>query len=112
MIGLLGYPLHHSLSPIMHNTGFKAVGKEANYVLLPTEKDKLTTALAAAKADGFSGLNVTIPYKEEIVPYLDRLTPEAERIGAVNTIAIVQQGAKKQMVGHNTDGLGFVEAYR
>ncbi len=106
LIALLGKPVRHSLSPIMHNAAFK--DKDLNYVYLAFEVDKenLGKVIEGAKAMGIVGFNVTIPHKIEIMKYLDKLDKEAELIGAVNTIKINKDIAK----GYNTDGLGARKA--
>ncbi len=97
--GLIGYPLSHSFSPGYFATKFKAEGiEDAQYDLYPLEDID-----AFADLEGFRGINVTIPYKEKVIPFLDELTKEAEQIGAVNTI-LFEDGKK---IGHNTDVYGF-----
>ncbi|WP_423793402.1 shikimate dehydrogenase [Methanocaldococcus indicus] len=102
LIGLIGNPVKHSLSPIMHNAAFK--DKNLNYVYLAFEvdKDRLKYVIDGAKALGIVGFNVTIPYKVDIIKYLDELNEEAKLINAVNTIKIVDDKA----IGYNTDGIG------
>lgn len=106
LFGVMGYPISHSLSPDMHNAAFRHEKRDAVYVPLKVKHDELEIALAGARALGFRGLNVTVPYKEEVIPYLDILSAEASLIKAVNTISI-KDG---KLTGHNTDCLGFVEA--
>lgn len=106
ILGVIGNPIDHSLSPEMHNSAFRAVGKRAMYVPLHVQESNIGAALLGAKALGFRGLNVTIPYKETIIPFLDDLTMEAREIGTVNTILF----RENKMIGHTTDGPGFVEA--
>lgn len=104
LIGLFGYPLHHSFSPVMHNTICAALGLNYAYLPLPVQPGRLNEALMGFRACGFVGANVTIPHKEQIVPFLDALTPEAELVGAVNTLYWNEQ---RQLVGDNTDVEGF-----
>ena len=94
--GLLGRKLAHSYSPQIH-----ALFAEYSYVLIEKEPDELSDFL---KNGDFSGLNVTMPYKKDVIPYLDQLTPLAQRLGAVNTI--IRQDGK--LMGHNTDYAGFL----
>lgn len=99
--GLIGYPLEHSFSPDYFNTKFKNGRIDADYKTYPLNNIKEFAALIS-KVD-FSGLNVTIPYKEAILPYLDELDGEAQTIGAVNTIAF----KNGKTIGYNTDCYGF-----
>lgn len=103
---VIGNPIAHSLSPAMHQGGYQAVGFEADYLRLKVETNDLPQAIQGLKALGFSGWNVTIPYKEKIIPFLDELTPEALGAGAVNTVKV----EKGRLIGHNTDGNGFVRS--
>ncbi|HEY9843579.1 MAG TPA: shikimate dehydrogenase [Candidatus Obscuribacterales bacterium] len=104
LIGLFGYPLHHSFSPLMHNTVFETLGLNFAYLPMPVQPGHLNEALMGFRACGFVGANVTIPHKEQILPFLDALTPEAELVGAVNTL---YWNDLKQLVGDNTDVEGF-----
>ena len=103
---VIGDPIQQSLSPWMHNEGYKALGVKAEYYRFRVKPNQLSEAVEGLCALGFSGWNVTIPYKEPIVSLLDTLTPEARRAGAVNTVKI-HEG---QRIGHNTDGAGFVRS--
>src|SRR5680860_227417 len=103
---VIGDPIEHSLSPRMHNAGYKALGIDAEYQRFPVESSHLADAVEGLCALGFSGWNVTLPHKEKIIALLDTLTPEARRAGAVNTVKI-HDG---QRIGHNTDGAGFIRA--
>ncbi|WP_456472570.1 shikimate dehydrogenase [Methanocaldococcus sp.] len=102
LIGLIGHPVEHSLSPIMHNAAFR--DKNLNYVYLAfdVKPEKLKYVIDGAKALNIVGFNVTIPYKVDIIKYLDSLDKDAELIGAVNTIKIEEDRA----IGYNTDGIG------
>lgn len=104
--GLIGYPLDHSLSPCMHNTAFRALDVAAVYELFPLQENEVEGFIKTLKMDDshIFGLNVTVPYKEKVIPYLDALSPFAEKVGAVNTIVVDE---KRSLVGHNTDGPGF-----
>lgn len=105
---VIGDPIAHSLSPAMHNAGYKAVGYEAEYHKFQVHRDTLGEAVKGLKALGFSGWNVTVPHKEAIIPYLDELTQEAQLAGAVNTVK-VDQG---RLIGHNTDGIGLLRSLK
>lgn len=103
LIGLFGYPLHHSFSPMMHNLLFERLGLNYAYLPLPVEPGRLNEALQGFRACGFVGANVTVPHKEQIMPYLDDLSAEAELVGAVNTLYWDQN----RLMGDNTDVTGF-----
>lgn len=104
IMGLIGYPLSHSLSPLMHNQALSYLNFDGIYLPLPTPD--LEIAIYAVRSFGWRGVNVTIPYKERVLPLLDRLTPEAEECGAVNLV-INERGL---LVGYNTDGEGFLDS--
>ncbi|GAB6171422.1 shikimate dehydrogenase [Paradesulfitobacterium aromaticivorans] len=103
---VIGDPIEHSLSPVMHRAAFKAKGIVAEYQRFRVSPDNLGAAVSGLVALGIDGWNVTIPHKEKIIPFLHELTPEAARAGAVNTVK-VNSG---RLIGHNTDGLGFVRS--
>jgi shikimate dehydrogenase len=111
--GLIGRQIGASRSPWLHEREAKAQGIALSYTLFDfaalgkTESD-LAAELAAAEAAGFAGVNVTYPYKQAVIALLDELSPEAERIGAVNTVKF----AAGKRVGHNTDVVGFAESMR
>ena len=101
LVGLLGWPTSHSLSPQMQNAGFAALGLDWAYVPLPTPPEALADAVRGLVAAGFAGANVTIPHKEAVIALCDELDPVAERAGSVNTL-VVQDG---RVLGSSTDGL-------
>ncbi len=105
-VGLIGYPVAHSRSPQMHNAAFREIGFDAEYVLWETPPGTLARRVASLCAPDMLGANVTIPYKEDVVPLLDAYDGLAIRIGAVNTI--VNRDGK--LVGYNTDAPGLVRA--
>lgn len=105
-IGILGWPLEHSLSPVMHNAAFAALQLDYVYVPLPVRPEKLAQAVEGFKAMGFTGVNVTIPHKVAIIPYLDEIDSSAQMVGAVNTVA-VRDG---KTIGYNTDARGFIQS--
>jgi shikimate dehydrogenase len=104
---LLGDPVSRSLSPVMQNAAFEALGIDCRYVLREVSRADLAGAMAELRGDErIIGANVTIPHKESVIPFLDELDPQAARIGAVNTIS--RQGAR--LKGWNTDVEGFRRA--
>jgi shikimate dehydrogenase len=100
LVGLLGWPTSHSLSPPMQNAGFAALGLDWAYVPLPTPPELLTDAIRGLVAMGFAGANVTIPHKEAVIPLCDTLDTVAERAASVNTL-LIQDGL---IHGVSTDG--------
>src|SRR3989441_7579954 len=109
LFGVLGDPVDHSLSPAMHNAAFAAAGLPHVYLLYRVPAALLPDAVREAKALRMGGLNLTVPLKEAVLPLLDAVTREAERIGAVNTVLFPPGG---RTVGDNTDGRGFLAALR
>jgi len=111
-LGLIGYPLGHSLSPTIHTAALKACGLEGDYSLFPVEPDDipgLEKLLSRLRTGELRGLNVTIPHKQNVIQFLDELTPRAGTIGAVNTIYF-REG---RLTGDNTDAPGFLsDLYR
>lgn len=103
--GLIGHPVAHSYSPPMQNAALAAMGLNGVYVPFGVQPENLAGAVAGLRALGIAGVNVTVPYKEAVMPHLDELTETAILYGAVNTI-INRQG---RLAGHNTDGLGFIK---
>jgi shikimate dehydrogenase len=109
LVGLLGHPVAHSLSPRMQNAAFEAAGLDWAYVPLAVEPGRLEAAVEALAALGFAGANVTIPFKTAVVAFCDELDPVAERCGSVNTLLVRDEG----VLGTSTDGeavVGAVEA--
>ena len=106
MFGVLGDPVDHSLSPAMHNAAFAAAKLPYLYLRYHVPIAALAGALDEARRLGMGGLNLTVPLKEAVLPFLDTITAEARRIGAVNTVLF--QGGR--LVGDNTDGRGFLAA--
>jgi len=105
MFGVIGDPIGHSMSPAMHNDLFQLYNIDASYLPFQVLKDDLETAVKGLKALGASGFNVTIPHKTAIMPYLDKIDPLAQAIGAVNTV----KNENGMFIGYNTDGPGFVK---
>ncbi len=106
VVGLIGWPVEHSVSPPMHNAAFAELGLDWCYVPLPVHPDRVPEALLGAVALGLRGFNATVPHKEALVPLVDTLTDAARAIGAVNTVLLKDGKA----VGHNTDAGGFLRA--
>ena len=103
---VIGDPVSHSLSPILHREMMTQVGIDGTYEAVTVTAEELADFVAAAKAGGYDGFNVTMPHKENIIPLLDELAPSAQTMGAVNTV-VVRQG---RVIGYNTDGDGLVRS--
>ena len=103
---VLGHPIGHTLSPVMHNAAFKALGWNASYEALEVPPEQLMGEIAALQKAGFEGLNLTIPLKEVAARNLSKLDESAQLMGAVNTVKFTPEGP----VGYNTDGAGFLKA--
>ena len=106
LLGVIGHPIAHSLSPQMHNASFAVTGLDYVYVPLRVRSDRLPTAVAGLATLGFRGFNVTMPHKVAILPLLDDVDAAAGISGAVNTVVV--EGDR--LLGINTDGPGFLEA--
>jgi shikimate dehydrogenase len=105
LAGVMGWPVGHSLSPRLHGFWLRQHRIDGTYVPLAVEPANLAQALRALPALGFRGVNLTIPHKEPALAVVDRITPAAARIGAVNTVVVTADG----LLGENTDGYGFME---
>ncbi|MBC7090923.1 MAG: shikimate dehydrogenase [Nitrososphaeria archaeon] len=103
---LIGDPIEHTISPLIHNIAFQKLGIDYVYVAFRVKKSMLKMAVDGVKALNIRGLNVTIPHKVEIINYLDKVDKLAENIGAVNTV--VNEDGK--LIGYNTDGPGAIKA--
>ena len=106
--GIMGWPVAHSKSPRLHGYWLKQYGIDGSYVHLPVAPEELAKALSALAADGFAGVNLTVPHKEPALALVDEVSPQAARIGAINTI-FVKNG---KLTGANTDASGFANALR
>ena len=104
--GVIGDPVEHTMSPVMHNAAFKKLGMDYRYLPFRVEKEELGRTIADMRALNIRGLNVTIPHKVAVIPFLDKLDPMAEEIDAVNTI-VNDDGV---LTGYNTDATGFLQA--
>jgi shikimate dehydrogenase len=104
--GVIGDPVRHSLSPTIHNAAFAALGMDWTYLAFPVPAGRAADAVAAMKVLGIEGLSVTMPHKADVARALDRCTDAAAALDAVN--CVVRDG--DELIGHNTDGDGFVDA--
>ena len=106
IIGVIGHPIEHSMSPPMHNNAYKDLKLDYIYVAFHIQPEEIKNLINSAKCMNIQGLNVTIPYKTSIIPYLDEIDETAKKIGAVNTI----QFKDNKAIGYNTDGLGAIKS--
>lgn len=106
LVGVIGWPVAHSLSPAMHNAAFTYAGLNWRYVPLPVRSGDLATAIKGLPALGFRGVNITVPHKVDVIPLLDSLTEAVSIVGAVNTIRIDRNTG--HLEGLNTDMTGFL----
>ena len=109
LLGLIGDPVAHSLSPAMHNAALARMGVNAVYLPFPVKTEGVGTALVGLAAIGVKGINVTIPHKQTVLPFLTEITDTARQVGAVNTLYPIQQGG---WGGTNTDVSGFLHPLR
>ena len=103
---VIGNPINHSLSPKLHNYWIKENNIDAIYDKKKIEEKNLQNIISEVKEKKISGINVTVPFKKAVIPYLDKLSPEAEQTQSVNTIIL----SNDNLVGHNTDIYGFTKA--
>src|SRR5581483_10375763 len=108
VVGVFGHPVSHSLSPAMHNAAFAALGLPYVYVPFPVAPEEIGPAVRSLSSLGIVGVNLTIPHKESVLPFLDEITSEAREVGAVNTVHCTEG----RLLGDNTDGRGFYEPLR
>ena len=108
LICLLGSPCAHSVSPMMHNASFEALGLDYRYLAFDVNEETLPTAVAGLKVLGARGFNLTMPDKNLMVSLCDELSTAARIIGAVNTV-VNEDG---RLVGHNTDGIGYMQSVK
>ena len=106
LYGIVANPIKHSFSPMMHNTAFQSLGIDDVYLAFEVKKEDFSQFMASVKILPIKGLNVSMPYKVDILPYLDELTPEAQLCHAVNTV----KNENGKLIGHISDGIGFVKA--
>ena len=105
--GLIGYPLGHSMSAVIHKAGFESLGIDATYEILETSPEDLVDRIKYLKINGYSGFNITIPHKVPMALFVDSVDKYADITGAINTIKI---NSDRSFTGYNTDVLGFKEA--
>jgi len=103
--GVIGWPVAHSKSPLIHRFWLERLGLDGDYGRFAVAPDRLDRAIAALPALGLTGVNVTVPHKQAVIPLLDHIDPAAAMIGAVNTV-VVEDG---RLVGYNSDAPGFLE---
>ncbi len=103
---VLGHPIGHTLSPVMHNVSMQELGFDGIYLALDVHPDRLMEVLPSMAQMGFVGVNLTVPHKEIAFQGLEKLDESARLLGAANTVEFTEDG----MVGHNTDGYGFLKA--
>ena len=108
IVGIIGWPVEHSLSPPMQNAAISQLGLDWAYIAMPVKPDDLENAVTGAQSQGFIGLNCTLPHKEALLDLIDEPDPAARRIGAVNTMHFTNRG----ILGYNTDTVGYVETVR
>ncbi|MCI8535415.1 MAG: shikimate dehydrogenase [Hungatella sp.] len=106
--GIMAYPVEHSLSPLMHNFYAEQMGIDFVYVPFKVQKEQVKAAIRGAYALNLTGMNVTVPHKQTVIPYLKELDSAAKSIGAVNTLVRTEGGYK----GYNTDASGFLRAIK
>ena len=107
LAGVMGWPVGHSRSPLVHQHWIAEHGLAGDYVLLAVAPEKLEAALKGLPALGFAGCNLTIPHKVATMQWVDRIDPLAQRIGAINTIVVEADGS---LTGRNTDGFGYIQS--
>lgn len=112
LVGVMGWPVAHSLSPAMHNAAVRRLGLNWRYLPLAVHPDRLAEAVAGAAALGFRGFNVTVPHKQAVLDHLDVIAPGAAAVGAVNTVVVDRSARGLKLKGHNTDVPGFLDALR
>jgi shikimate dehydrogenase len=105
---VIGHPIGHSLSPLMHNTAFKLLGLDCQYEALDIEPASLKQAIERFREQKWGGFNVTVPHKEAIIPLIDEVVPEAHSVGAVNTVV----NRNNKLIGYNTDVIGVERSLR
>ena len=106
LVGVFGYPVAENPTCVMQEAAFRALGLNWRYLTIEVQPEQLADAMLGLRAMNMVGINLTIPHKVAVIQHLDALSPEAELMGAVNTV--VREGAR--LIGHNTDGKGFVRS--
>ena len=106
LAAVVANPIKHSISPFIHNSAFEVTGINGVYLAWEVEVSDLAETVANIRRYQMFGINLSMPYKEEVIPYLDELSDEVRLIGAVNTV-VNQEGT---LIGYNTDGKGFFKS--
>ena len=106
--GIIGNPIKHSLSPVLHNYWFKKYAIDAEYSIIEATDNELQEIIKKIKKGNYSGLNVTLPFKQKIINYIDKIINDAELTGSVNTVLLDND---KTIIGENTDVFGLQAAY-
>ncbi len=109
LAGVMGWPVAHSRSPVLHKHWIEHHGLRGDYVLLPVQPSHLEQALRGLPVLGFAGCNLTIPHKVAAMALVDHVDPLARRVGAINTVVVEENGS---LTGHNTDVFGFIQSLR
>lgn len=109
LAGVMGWPVAHTRSPVIHNHWIAEHGLKGAYVQLPVQPGQLEAAIRGLPALGFAGCNVTVPHKVDVMPWMDTVHPAAARIAAINTIVVMPDGS---LQGMNNDGVGYVQSLR
>lgn len=109
MAGIMGWPVAHSRSPVIHNHWIRQNGLNGAYGLFPVQPDNIEQAVRGLRALGLAGCNVTIPHKVSVMQFMDVVDPLAMRMGAINTIVVTPEGA---LYGFNNDGYGYIQCLR
>lgn len=105
--GLLGFPIEHTLSTVMHNSAYQFMGLSFTYAAHSVTPERLQQAVEGIRALGYRGVNITTPHKVSVIKFLDDIDDEAAEIGAVNTILCEND----QLIGYNTDGIGYIRSF-
>ena len=108
VLGIFGYPVGHTLSPLMQNAAIEASGLPYIYVPFEVSPENLESAINGIRSLGITGVNITVPHKEKVISFLDEITEEASLIGSVNTI----ENKNGRLIGHNTDSRGYIRSLR
>ena len=106
--GIIGSPIKHSLSPLLHNYWFKKYNIEANYSIIDCKENNLSLIVKKIKDESLNGINVTLPFKQKIINYVDKAVNDAEITGSINTLFLDN---KSNVIGENTDVFGLQAAY-
>lgn len=109
MAGVMGWPVAHSRSPVIHNHWIRQYGLNGSYGLFPVRPERLESALRGLSALGMAGCNITLPHKVQAMQWVDHVDPLGQRMGAINLVVVQADGA---LHGFNTDGYGFIQSLR